>query len=60
MDTAVFRYLRGDNQDAFRLFNEVLELDVDHAQAALRLGAMYQNGEGVQKDKAKAAEMYQP
>ena len=30
MDTAVFRYLRGDHQDAFRLFNEILDVDVDH------------------------------
>ena len=30
MDTAVVRYLRGDHQDAFRLFNEILDVDVDH------------------------------
>ena len=30
MDMAVFRYLRGDHQDAFRLFKEILDVNADH------------------------------
>ena len=59
MNTAVFRYLRGDRQDAFRLFKEILDVDADHMQAVFNLALMYQNGEGVKQDEAKAFELYE-
>ena len=57
-DNAVLLKLRGKYADAARKYLEILDVDRDHYLAAYNLGLMYYNGDGVEEDKAKAAQLY--
>jgi TPR repeat protein len=55
-DDAISAYNRGDNATAMRLLRPLAE--EGHADAQTRLGAMYDNGNGVAQDYAEAVKWY--
>ena len=58
-NAAILHCMRGESWQALRLFQEILEVDGDNALAKYNLGVIYAQGEGVEQDFAKAAELFQ-
>lgn len=57
-ESAVRARDRGKNREAAKLFAQVLDQEPWHYQAMMNLALMYAQGQGVQKDAAKALDYY--